>query len=366
MARYLFLLVTLIFLVTSFVAQGQRRGYIRVDESNTMGYLNYGAENQNVDSIGFAKKTGMSFEYYTPDELKEYSLNGKIFLSKKLNGKQQFLEQLTSGRVDLYFTKIAGRKKYYLETNNTLQELTKKNYKDSLSSLFSYNEDLSELVNLVRYKRNSLTRIITYSNDRTYRYTYTYFPYRRIGLTIGNSSQFLKFRYRGFTPEVKNYFGLVVGGFIETPIEVFSKWSARLELLFISHSFSLDEENSYVSRNYEISLNSINVPLLVRHRWYRPKLSPYFEMGMALGFNSTADIILTETTYETGAPVYNEFQLDIIDKKELGLVAGAGLDYQLNLKNTIGFEVRYQFNFGMEGRIDHTIHDWQLLVSYGF
>lgn len=362
MRRQRQLFIALLILSFSWNAYSQRKGAIIFDSLYTQGYINYSAENLGADSVGFTTLSRGEFTYYFPEQIKEYSLNGKVFHSKRIGNTQQFLNLLAAGSTNLYQTKQDRLKKYYLQTGNEIQELHKDNYSNTLKQLVGDNQRLNERVDLVHYKQNSLSRFIISSNDSTR----TFYPYRRAGIILGNSSQYLKFNYRGFTPKLHDYLGIVIGGFIDMPIEVFTKWSLRIEAAFISHSFSLTEINPYIRRDYTINLNAINLPVLVRYRFYGAKLIPFFELGAAIGFNYKNNIGLVETINDQGVFTTKNYNLSIIDKSELGLVTSVGLDYQLSYDKTLGITLRYQFNFGMQGRIDHTIHDLQLLLSYSF
>jgi hypothetical protein len=340
----------------------QRKGYVLIDGAYFQGYLNYSAEIHDADSVGFAKALGVPLTYYTPDQLMEYGLNGKVFISKEIDKTRKFLEQLAIGNNNLFLTKFDGEKTFFYEHNNNLVRLTKNHYQDSLRNIYGANQELADRVDLVRFRKNDMARYVSYSNEGTY----TYFPYRRLGFVLGNSSRILKFEYRGFTPSMNNYLGIVAGAFLDTPIEVYTKWSLRIELMYIAHKYTLVEENPFIRRDYNVKLHSINLPLLIRYRSYGSRIIPFYEMGAAVGFNSTASIDLKETTFNNGQTSTEELQLDIIDRKDLGLIAGLGLDYQFRYDKTLGLALRYQFNFGMEGRSDHRIQDIQLLLSFSF
>ena len=126
------------------------------------------------------------------------------------------------------------------------------------------------------------------------------------------------------------------------------------------------EENAYITRDYNISLTTINLPILVRYRAYGESVVPFADLGFVIGLNAESDINLVETRYDVDPVEVKEYNLEIIDKTDFGLAAGVGLDYLINHKRTIGIELRYQFSFGMEGRIDHTIQALELLASYNF
>ena len=84
------------------------------------------------------------------------------------------------------------------------------------------------------------------------------------------------------------------------------------------------------------------------------------------GYNVKNNIPLVETVIDANGNIVTEFDLDIIDTTEFGGALGLGFDYQLNYKRALGIELRYQFTFGIEERLEHTISDLQILASFSF
>ena len=344
-------------------AQRRERAYIVKDTTYIQGFLNPASDGLSGQPITFSLTRNSELTAYTAAEIKEYGIvDGYVYLSKNVGGRYLFLRELASGNLNLYSTKIDGKLSLYLEDTNKIVLLEKKNFRNQLRNSMSNFSEAGDLAELVYYNQKSIPRIVKYYNGSTE----SYFPYTRFGVIIGTSTRKLNLEYRGFRPSFKSNLGITFGGFIDIPNGVYSKLSTRFELIYKSHNYFLHEENSFIERDYSIELASINLPVLLRVKQYYSAVQTFFDFGFVFGYNVKNNIHLVETVIDPNGNIVTEFDLDIIDTKEFGGALGLGFDYQLNYKRALGIELRYQFTFGIEERIEHTISDLQILASFSF
>jgi len=353
-------------------ASAQRWGYIVKDGTYYRGYLNYGADALTGQPIKFSKTKGSTEAIYSADSISEYgfedrpeygTIGGRVYYSKSIDGKQIFLRQLANGQIGLYSTKINGKLELYVEYGrDVFMKLSKDNYKEELVELLKKSPKAVDFSELVFYNQRSLPRIIQYYNLGSF----SYFPRTRFGVIIGTTNRNLTLEYRGFDPTLTSNTGITIGGFIDVPNGDFSRISTRVEALYKSHNYVLHVEGNIVERDYMVELSTINIPLLLRYRHYYEKIQPFFDFGFIFAFNLKNETHLTETNVVFLPNGAREIELDIIDPTEFGVAIGIGLEYQVNYKRTAGIELRYQYTFGSQDRIEHTITDLQILASFSF
>ena len=364
LSRLAYLLVIIaIFLVLPSKAQRRESGYILKESYSIKGYLNPAADALVGRPISFSETLKSTVTIYNPEDIMEYGIDdGYVYLSKNIEGRQLFLRRLARGKLNLYSTKIDGKLNLYLEDDTLITLLEKDEFRDQIKTSMDNLSEAADLSKLVYYNQKSLPRLVKYYNASAL----SFFPYTRFGIIIGTSSRKLNLEYRGFEPSFRSNLGVTFGGFIDIPNGVYSKISTRIELIYKSHTYSLHEENSFIERDYAIELATINLPVLLRFRKYYSSMQPFFEFGFVFGYNVKNNIKLTESTFNNNGTTVTELDLDIIDTKEFGGALGLGFDYQLNYKRVLGIELRYHATFGIEGRIEHTIGDLQILASFSF
>ena len=102
-----------------------------------------------------ALKQGESSKTYKPEQVKEYGFDNNRFLSRKVDGEQQFLKVISYGRIilfELQFEMQRGDemivdKDYYMEKNDGSGSVEKvKKFKKVVAELMSDNSDLVQRV----------------------------------------------------------------------------------------------------------------------------------------------------------------------------------------------------------------------------
>jgi hypothetical protein len=358
-------LAILMVVILAVPAQAQRRGYILQDTAYIPGYLNYGADALFGQPVKYSNKRNDGYISYYPEDIKEYGFRqGNVYVSRSIDNQNIFLRRFGNGEVALLKGKIDGKRLFFLEKQERLIPLNKKgDFRDRLSTELQDCPYASDYTKLVFYNQKSLHRIVKYYNDCAS----PFYPHTRFGIIAGSSIGTITVQYRAFDPTLKSSMGPVIGGFIDIPNGLFSKWSTRFEILYRSSKYSLNEENIYIARDYDIEVSTISVPMLLRYRHYNNSpIYPFFNLGVVLGYNLKRAVKLTEVIIDQSGPVTNEFDLNLVDQQELGGTMGIGMEYQFDYKRTASFEIRYQLSVGIEGRINHTLTGLQILAGFNF
>lgn len=305
-------------------------------------------------------KKGEKTIEYTPYEVKEFGFkNGRVYISKEIrtadSSKRVFLERLQKGNNSLYYYKGKGIKKFFIQKDSSLfveipkQNTAKEDYSEQLLNLTKDCSNVSDACKFVSYNKKSLTKLITRYNQCQLKP----FPHFRYGILIGY--EFLRLIPSGEHYGNLEYFdykydgGFSLSLFLDYPI-LASDFSFYTELLLSKHGYSYNKVVNNIDLDFVANFTSLNVPLLLKYAYPSNKIRPFINVG----FNGTYLIKNKTLLYKAGI---NETTIEIdyteitsvISDFQLGYVVGGGLEYKLNYKNSLFFELRYcnQYNQGV-------------------
>jgi hypothetical protein len=315
------------------------------------------------------KKGGKTIQY-TPYEVKEFGFkDGRVYISKEIqiadSSKRVFLERLTKGNTTLYYYKGKGIKTFFIQKDSTLfVEIPKQNTKevDYSKQLLSLTKDCPNVLDaskLVTYNKKSLSKLITRYNQCVLKP----FPHFRYGFLIG-------YEYSKLIPSVEQnenlkYFdykydgGFSIGLFLDNPILV-SDFSLHTEINFSKHGYSYNHISTSEDLDLIINISSLRVPILIRYTLPKNSFRPYFNTGAIFSYNTKNENALYKAAFSDNIieiSVQNEES--IISNNEIGYIVGCGLEYNLDYKKSIFFEIRYSKQFGIQAKtqnINSLIH----------
>jgi len=118
--RLLFLCFTL-FCATQAAAQSDfRPGYIIRTMGDTLwGQIDYRGDVLMSTRCRFIPQGSQTKVDYTPTQILGYRfINGKYFISKKVEDSSYFLEYLVQGRVSFYYLRVSNEDRYYIENDS--------------------------------------------------------------------------------------------------------------------------------------------------------------------------------------------------------------------------------------------------------
>lgn len=350
------LLYLILFLIQSFIVNGQRGYYVK-DSLMSIGVnlIDGGAiKNAQQCQIGEKKKTLI----YSPDEVKEYGFkDGSVYISRivKINNEEKkvFLERLSKGNINLYYYKDKKGKKFFLEKDSgQLVEVLKKgidnsNYKNFLNPYIQDCNNVTEALKLVTYSKPSLTKFIDQYNSCLHKP----FPFIKYGLIIGYgiskplnskiSDKVLK------NAVFKNDNTFNFGLFADIPI-LLSYFSLHPEMYIQKNAFSSHYNFGNTVTDIIMNTTSINIPLFIRYTYPTLKLRPYVNIGGTFTYNvRNNNAVYTATISNDIIEIEETNNSNIYSAKQIGYAVGGGIQYNIDYRKSLFFEVRYNNSYGL-------------------
>jgi len=318
---------------------------------------------------------------YTPNEVKEYGLkDGRIYVSKTIFAddslRKVFMLRLVKGKCTLYYYRGKTTKTFYWEKDSTgLYELPKYhkdhpkiNFRKDLEYLTGDCENVRNATKLVSYNIKSLTKLVTSYNNCVLKP----FQYFRYGLLLGyglNKLETSTFKLNSTANiNFKNEGGFLPGIFIDYPIEM-SNFSLHSDLYFTKNGYSYisnytDKDLKQKNTAFVANTTSINIPVLVRYTFPTMDVRPFLNAGLIYTYNiKNSTSIYTSTIYPTYIESTEIDETSHISKNELGISFGAGIEYVLNNKHSVFFELRHNKLFSLPNEYNFNKSEFQLIVA---
>ena len=302
------------------------------------------------ESICFRKKTDVVC--YTPYEIREYGRRDRrIYVSKNINynnsSKRVFMERIVKGRLTLYCYEADDKKTYFFEKDDSgLIELPEtdaenKGFKDILMQYVSDCDNIDDILQFVGYKKRALKKFGNQYNICNL----APFPYIKYGVTVGSEFQrlilpdkidnanfrLINFKYKG---------SISAGVFLDVPILV-TNWSAYINPYFTKHSYSYKEQTEGKETFYTAEINSIKIPLSLKYTIPDKKLRQFFMAGGVFSYNFKASNSFFESTANSNIITIDKRLLPDISTMSIGFSIGTGIEYKLNLKKSLFFNLHY-------------------------
>ncbi|PWN06704.1 porin family protein [Rhodohalobacter mucosus] len=297
---------------------------------------------------------------YTPDEVREYGFkDGRIYVSKQIQTpdgiEAVFFERLIQGNLTLYYYPLTENSIFYLERDSTLTPLYSErtsdgsaSFRDTLRDLTSDCGNVSDAVNLVRYKKSSLSLLISRYNACELRP----FPFVKYGIVSGfNSSSISLISERDILNQSFRDSDFIrdrsfsIGVFVDYPL---------FESDYSIYSGINYYENSYYSRSgtgnnlseITVNLSSVEVPVMVRYAYPSTTFRPFFNIGFSYLANLKNESTVYESTLNNNTVEFNIFETSqIVSDHQLGVLAGIGTFYHLRYDRVIFLELRYKAHY---------------------
>lgn len=148
-------LIFFVFLLSAGLLNAQtdfRPGYIVENSGDTIfGYIDYRGD-LLMSSICRFKDTDNTIKVFSPYEIMAYRfIDSKLFVSRKVNDKNVFLEYLIKGKINIYFMRDASGGHYYIDKENV--ELTEIPYEERIIYLYEvpFNHKSSKHIGVLSY-----------------------------------------------------------------------------------------------------------------------------------------------------------------------------------------------------------------------
>ncbi len=342
MTRSLKTVLSLLLSILPFFAFAQKEGYLKTREIVYYGAL-FGLEKPDTASVVFQFNNGNK-KTFTPEEALEFGLaDGRKWVSRSLDGKQQFFEEMETGKATLLFQKQSKDKSFLLEKEGKVISMTEENdsedyYKDVLSTQLADCYLTEKTIKLAKYKAANLKYFVSQFNDCLHKP----FPKFRIGPVVGVRIYENVIKSKFFPDEPEKMVTVSFGAIVEIPI------SYRPQILLVTqpmvafHSFEATNSN-YSPEDATTSYNThylkhtdLDIPIMLKYRFANYKFSPYVQAGPALqvGLSTEAYSISDKVKFQNGQfeLIAEDIYVDsgALANKYFGVAGGAGVEIPIN------------------------------------
>ncbi|SHF31574.1 Outer membrane protein beta-barrel domain-containing protein [Mariniphaga anaerophila] len=375
--KYPYLMFCILFF--PILSYGQKE-YILFDSTATVG-IKLIDNGEQKNSMFCQVKKRDSIITYSPYDLQEYGFNkGPVYVSRDIqkagSSKKVFLECLQRGKTTLYYYKGDNIQTFFIENDNAqLVELPKRNSQnvDYSKQLLNITKDCSNVADaceLSRYSKKSLSKLIERYNNCELKP----FPHFRYGVIAGyefsrvifsNDENLIEFfSYLDYFDNTRDG-SFSSGIFIDNPI-LASDFSLHVELLFAKHRYSYSHSSENNNFNLVSNNTKINVPVLVRYSYPSNTIRPFINTGLSGSYLIKRETSLYEPAIESNISANKTSLNSLIDQYMLGYVFGAGLEYKLNFRNSLFFELRYVHQYGLSNPGSAQLVGLNLLTGISF
>jgi hypothetical protein len=363
--------VILILLPLAQSAYSQQNNYIESDSALSTGIdLVHGSPADNAQFI-VVKSKDSETKYYA-DQLLGYGFKGgPVYRSRNITvagqSRRAFLEQIEAGKITLYYYTEKGLKRFFLEKDSTVfvEIPDSDDFRTKIIEHTGDSEWIVSQIQLARYNRQSLAKLISFYNDGKPRHL----PYPRFGVTAGYSMMSLTVPETiypeqssplSFTPGSSVQLGI----FADLPVAM-SNFSLNTGVNFSKHGFSANFVDEDSDVDIVVNIISANVPLLMRYTVPASVWRPFVNAGGICSFHLKYERDIYKSELRQDIIIINEpVHQPPSDRATLGYSVGAGLQYNLNVRNVASLELRYSQLQGKNGESDMTFTE--VFVSYSF
>jgi opacity protein-like surface antigen len=293
---------------------------------------------------------------FTPYEVNEYGLkDGQVYISTEILSagslKRVFLQRLHDGEITLFYLRETGIKTFYIQKDHDLLiEMPKRNtqgesYTSQLLRLTKDCPGVSDATRLVSYKKRPLTKLMQ-------RYDHCEikpFPRIRYGVSVGYGVSVLvpaseqNELFQNFAYDYNG--GSSVGIFINSPI-LLSDFSAHAEVVFSKHGFSYNAFENEKDLDLVANFSVLNIPVLVRYAYPSNRFRPFINAGLTGTHFLRKETLLYETSISKSIIKINQTEVNsVMNDFHIGYAIGGGIEYKLNLRNSLFLELRYNSQF---------------------
>jgi len=297
---------------------------------------------------------------YTPYEIREYGFkDGRVYISYDVivneTKKKVFLEQVVKGNISLYYYKGKTRKIFFIEKRKgELVKLIKRigenginDFHDQLRVVTNNYDLAADATYLVKYNKKSLTKFIEGFNKEDLQL----YPFFRYGVLVGYSGSKL-FVPSYMSKERMSRFNFIYessftfGMFIDKPL--ISYFSLHMELYYNQFRYSYYSGKDDIDTDFLGNTSSLSMPILLRYTFPNKKIRPFLNIGGSIKYNLKNESILYEAMINQSIIEIEDVSKEkYISNLQLGFSLGGGLEYKIGRKNSLFFDIRYSYLFGL-------------------
>lgn len=366
-------LLLLFFLVLPFKLFSQNSYYITDSLTNMGVYIENNGSKLNAQFCCVGDKWEVI--RYTPYEVKEYRFNGgPVYVAKDIqlkdSVKRVFLERVVEGKTALYYYRGKNTQLFFIEKDSTLfiqlpkEKKSTKSFRDYLLELTADCPEVADAAKLVDYNKADLKEFM----NRYQACNPAPFPFIKYGLVagyeiaklqaVGDNSENLKlidFNYKG---------SATIGAFIDYPLPV-RNTSLYVEAYCSKHSYSYNKRTDHQDLFYLANISSLKVPVCIKYTFPSRKIRPFFNAGAIFAYNFDVDskLLISSIVNQVIYTDMDRLESPIISKGQCGFTAGGGVEYKLNYRNSLFFQLCYSNLYGASS--NNTLNTSSIQFSTG-
>ncbi|MCW3105488.1 MAG: hypothetical protein JWO09_3928 [Bacteroidetes bacterium] len=130
-------------------------------------------EFDNFTKASFRKKEGAEVKSFTPAKIKEYCVDGTIFVSRNVDGEQVFVKIISKGAVNLYESQIEVmqmndikvKSDYYMEkAGGEFVKVKSSKFKKQMTDAMADNEEIVKAIEEKKYDYENIVEVVNAYN----------------------------------------------------------------------------------------------------------------------------------------------------------------------------------------------------------
>ncbi len=129
----------------------------------------------NFAKAAYRKKDGGEIKTYSPAKIKEYMVDGVVFLSRNVDGEQVFVKRLSKGSVNLYESQVEVlqmndvkvKSDYYMEKKaGEFVKIKSGKFKKQVEEVMSDNEEIVKALADKKYEYENIVELFDAYNKK--------------------------------------------------------------------------------------------------------------------------------------------------------------------------------------------------------
>lgn len=130
-------------------------------------------EFDNYTKASFRKKEGSEIKSFSPAKIKEYCVDGTIFVSRNVDGEQVFVKCISRGEVSLYevqvevmqMNEVKVKSDYYMEKHGgEFVKVKSSKFKKQMTDAMSDNEEIVKALEDKKYDYENIVEVVNAYN----------------------------------------------------------------------------------------------------------------------------------------------------------------------------------------------------------
>jgi hypothetical protein len=132
-------------------------------------------EFDNFTKASFRKKEGSEIKSFSPSKIKEYCVDGIVFVSRNVDGEQVFVKCISRGAVSLYeaqvevlqMNEIKVKSDYYMEkAGGEFVKVKSSKFKKQMSDAMADNEEIVKAIEDKKYDYENIVEVVNAYNKK--------------------------------------------------------------------------------------------------------------------------------------------------------------------------------------------------------